>query len=219
MSTTVGGPARRPSAFKRVTGNPIVETILIVIAAVVLAYAIQFLAVKPYQIPSPSMVPTLKVGDRILVNRLPHRLGQRPGRGAIVVFNPPECAGDGKDRPATRCAGPTLDQSDTTFVKRVVGLPGETVQVRGEIVYIDGKPLSEPYVRNRPGVESRGVGCPGVATEDWSRGFVLGKDHFFMMGDNRGESADSRCWGSLPGDYMIGEAFFRYFPLTRLKLL
>jgi signal peptidase I len=202
----------------------VAETIIIIIAAIALALLIQYVAVKPFVIPSESMEPILEKGDRILVYRGSQRLGHRPDRGDIVVFNPPKCAGNGVFEETSdpqwvgRCFQEGLARADQNYVKRVIGLPGETLQIRGFIVFINGRPLLEPYVHN-PGKMTRGPGCTGVDGENWEKGFTIPKDHFFMMGDNRGASLDSRCWGSLPGAYIIGDAFFRYWPPWRWKLI
>jgi signal peptidase I len=183
----------------------LVELLLIVAVALGLALVIQAVLVKPFRIPSQSMEPTLDVGQRVLVDRVSLRFSD-PGRGDIVVFNPPagadqnQCGVDHAARQA--CPQPTEGESDTNFIKRVVGLPGDRLSVRDGLVYIDGEPLDEPYVR-----EDATCGLCNLRRE-----ITIPPDHFFMMGDNRGASADSREWGPIPGDSIIGQAFFTYWP-------
>jgi len=161
--------------------------------------------VKPFRIPSQSLEPTLDVGQRVLVNRVSLRFSD-PDRGDIVVFNPPAGADQNdcgvEQAPREPCPEPTEGESDTNFIKRVVGLPGDELGVRNGTVYINGEPLEEPYVRGD-------TTCDGSAT---CQEITIPPDHFFMMGDNRGASADSREWGPVPGDSIIGQAFFTYWP-------
>lgn len=185
------------------------ETVLVVIGALVLALLIQQFLVKPYKIPSPSMEPTLALGQRILVNRIGNRLGE-PKVGQVVVFNPPagaedqggECATDHAEDEA--CLQPKPGKLKQAFVKRVVGAPGDEIQVRGGYVIRNGKEVDEPYVR--PCDDST---C-NIKT------FTVPAGHFFMMGDNRGNSDDSRFWGPLPRDYVIGRAFATYWPPKKI---
>ncbi len=198
------------SAKRARAKNPLTETISIVIVAVGLALGIQAFLVKPFRIPSESMVSTLAVGQRVLVDRVGGRFSE-PDRGDIVVFNPPVGADEGScgdlgvpaDQP---CPRPTNQQSDTNFIKRVVAGPGDRLKVIDGRVYINGERQSEPFVR--PDAD-----CPIC---DLPEEITIPPDHFFMMGDNRGESADSREWGPVPEDWIIGKAFFTYWPLDRI---
>jgi signal peptidase I len=201
--------ARKGSRVK----NPLVETISIVVVAIVLALGIQAFLVKPFRIPSESMVPTLAVGQRVLVDRVSPRFSE-PSRGDIVVFNPPTGAEEGTcgdlGNPADRsCPQPNNVRSETNFIKRVVGLPGDRVKVMDGQVIVNGRPQNEPYVR--PDRD-----CPIC---DLPQEIRVPPGHFFMMGDNRGASADSREWGPVPEEWVIGRAFFTYWPLPRLGLL
>jgi signal peptidase I len=193
--------------------NPLTETISIVIVAIALALGIQAFLIKPFRIPSESMVPTLSVGQRVLVDRVTSRFSA-PGRGDIVVFNPPIGAEEGScgdlGNPADRaCPEPTSRRSDTNFIKRVVAGPGDRLKVIDGYVYINGKPQREPYVR-------KDANCPLC---DLPQEIRIPPGHFFMMGDNRGESADSREWGPVPDDWIVGQAFFTYWPPDRIGLL
>ncbi|MDP8944125.1 MAG: signal peptidase I [Actinomycetota bacterium] len=177
-----------------------------------LALLIQAFLVKPFRIPSESMEPTLDVGQRVLVNRVSGRFSE-PDRGDVVVFKPPVGADEdqcGVDHPADEaCPRPTPRRSDTNFIKRVVGLPGDRLKVIGGQVYIDGRPQREPFVRPDRG-------CPIC---NLPREITVPAGHFFMMGDNRGASADSREWGPVPEDWVIGDAFFTYWPPRRIGSL
>jgi signal peptidase I len=184
--------------------HPVVELVLILVAAFGLAYVVQGWVVKPYRIPTISMVPTLKVGDMVLANRFVYHL-HPPHRGDVIVFHPP---GHG-DVPAR---GATTEAS-VTFIKRVIGLPGETVKINRGTVVICSAPgqgchaLTEPYVNSHP----RDTTSYGPVT--------VPKGEYFVMGDNRGDSEDSRVWGMLPAKNIIGEAFMVYWPLNRIGTL
>ncbi len=148
--------------------------------ALLLAFVVRTYVVQAFKIPSESMVSTLLIGDHLLVDKLRYRYSD-PQRGDIVVFQYPR--------------NPEVD-----FVKRIVGLPGETLEVKGETVYVDGKALDEPYARWDPTPFSLGKAYryPKVAIPAGS---------YFMMGDNRNHSQDSRYWGALPRELMHGKAF------------
>lgn len=192
------------------------ELILIVASAMFFALAIQAYAVKPYRIPSESMYPTLHKGQRILVNRFSHRLGGDPGLGDVTVFTPPTgaetdacgVAGQGPfyAGPASRrpCSRPTATRANTTFVKRVVGLPGDTIAVHDGHVVRNGKPAHEPFASS----------CNASACE--LSAITVPPGTYFLMGDNRGNSDDSRFWGPVPRSWIIGQAFVTYWPIGRV---
>jgi signal peptidase I len=192
--------------------SSLIELVTIVALALGLFLLIQGFLVKPFRIPSESMVPTLSVGQRVLVDRVSFRFGD-PERGDVVVFKPPLGADEdrcGVARPEdSPCPRPTPQRSDTNFIKRVVGLPGDRLKVLEGRVYINGRRLDEPYIR--PDAE-----C-GICNEP--REIEIPRGHYFMMGDNRGESADSREWGPVPKDWMIGQAFATYWPPGRIGTL
>ena len=179
-----------------------------------LALGIQAFIVKPFRIPSESMVPTLSVSQRVLVDRVSYRFGE-PERGDIVVFKPPkgadndQCGTSAYDANRQACPKPTDERSDTNFIKRVVAVGGDRLKVIGGRVYIDGKRQDEPYIR--PDNSCSICNLPEEIT--------IPKGHYFMMGDNRGESADSREWGPIPEKWMIGQAFVTYWPPGKIGLL
>ena len=187
---------------------------LIVALAIGLALGIQALVVKPYQIPSPSMEPTLDVGQRVLVNRLGYGLGGDPQIGDIVVFHPPigaergnECGVERSERePGQPCAAPTEEKADTNFIKRIVAGPGDRLRIENGIPVVNGEPAEEDFVRP----------CRGLGGCDFEEEITIPPDHYFMMGDNRGASDDSRYWGPVPREWIIGEAFFTYWPVDRI---
>jgi len=185
---------------------------MIVAVALGLALLIQAFLVKPFRIPSESMVPTLEVNQRVLVDRVSFRFSD-PDRGDIVVFKPPEGAdvnSCGVQHPDNQpCPQPTEEKSDTNFIKRVVGEPGDRLSVRQGVVHIDGKPLDEEYAR-------LSTDC---ATCNLEKAITIPPDHYFMMGDNRGASADSREWGPVPKKWIIGKAFATYWPPKQIGTL
>jgi signal peptidase I len=195
------------------TANSLVEFVVIIAVALGLAIGIQAFLVKPYRIPSPSMVPTLDIGQRVLVNRLGTHFGD-PSRGDIVVFKPPEGADThqcGAPHPENQaCPRPTPQRSSSNFIKRVIGLPGDTVFVRNNHAYVNGKELKEPYI-------NKGTGCDALC--NLPKPITVPPGYFFMMGDNRGESDDSRDWGPVPKKWIIGHAFFTYWPPNRIGTL
>jgi signal peptidase I len=170
--------------------------------AVAVVLTVKVEVANPYRIPSASMEPTLQCArpaegcdgtfsDRVIANRLAYRFHD-PHRGDIVVFTAPPAA-------KQQCS------EGGTFVKRIVGLPGEVVSERSGAVFIDGRPLTEPYVdpRRRDSI-----------TKTWPR---LPPGDYFMMGDNRAASCDSRMWGPVPRDNLIGPVLLTYWPLNRIS--
>jgi len=199
---------------KRTPLGSLVELVLTVAIAVGLALLIQAFIVKPYRIPSPSMYPTLDIGQRILVNRL----DTHPGVGAVVVFHPPVGAVEeppvcGDPRQGTghnqACDRPTAQESSQTFIKRVVAVGGDHLSIRNGQVILNGRPEKAPYAEP----------CGGGPDCNFRQTIVIPPGHYFMMGDNRGDSDDSRYWGPVPQSWIIGEAFFTYWPPDRIGTL
>jgi signal peptidase I len=192
----------------------LLELIMIVAVALGLALGIQAFLVKPYRIPSESMEPTLVKGQRILVNRIGNRFSD-PSIGDVVVFHPPAGAeedntcGSGPPPEGQVCDEPTADRADVNFVKRVVAGPGDRIAIDGGHVILNGKRQEESFARP----------CGGGSDCDFPREVTVPADHYFMMGDNRGASDDSRFWGPVPRDWIIGGAFATYWPPKRIGLL
>ena len=195
------------------TYGALVELAIIVALAVGLALLIQAFVIKPYQIPSGSMKPTLQVGQRVLVNRFIYHL-QDPSIGDIVVFHPP--AGADNDRCGVShnskeaCPEATPEESSQNFIKRIVAGPGDTLAVRNGHPVVNGViNKDESYIN--PCHDGNSCNLPKPIT--------IPPDHYFMMGDNRGDSDDSRFWGPVPRSWIIGEAFFTYWPPDRIGIL
>jgi signal peptidase I len=179
----------------------LVDWALTITLAVIAVLAFQAEVAKPYRIPSPSMEPTLhcakpvsgclsRVADRVIANRLVYRFHE-PRRGDIVVFKAPA-------RVEAACS------AGGTFIKRIVGLPGEKVSMRNGFVLINGVSLVEPYLR--PSYRGRESG-------DWAR---IDSESYFVLGDNRTISCDSRRWGVVRRDDIIGRAEVTYWPPNRI---
>jgi signal peptidase I len=200
----------------------LVELVVIVALALGLALAVQAWVVKPYQIPSGSMEPTLAIGQRVLVNRFDYRFSD-PKPGDIVVFHPPagadhqaenECgvAVQGRDpiEAGEACPRPTAQQSSQTFIKRIVAGPGDTLSVKEGHPVVNGvEKKNEPYIRP----------CGGGEACNLPKTITVPPGDYFMMGDNRGESDDSRFWGPVPRSWIIGKAFATYWPPDRIGTL
>lgn len=185
------------------------DWIITIVGAIAIVLLVKQFAINPYRIPSSSMEPTLhcarsgvdggceaRFSDRILANRFVYHL-HNPRRGDIIVFNVPEKA-------LAQC------NADGVFVKRLIGLPGETIAVRAvkgrSYVFINGRKLNEPYIE----AARRG--------DDTFPAHKIPADHYFMMGDNRKASCDSRRWGTVPRGNIIGKVFATYWPPGRISL-
>jgi signal peptidase I len=174
----------------------IVEWVLVIAGAVIVALVIKTFLIQAFYIPSRSMEPTLEIDDRVLVNKLSYQLHD-VNRGDIVVFERPESerGSDIKD-----------------LIKRVIALPGEQVVIRDDAVFIDGQRLVEPYLA--PGTTiANGPAEPWRCTED--QPCAVPEGSVWVMGDNRTDSRDSRYFGPIPEDDIVGRAFVRIWPLDR----
>lgn len=158
-----------------------------IVVALVLALIIRAFFLQVFWIPSGSMEPTLDIGDRIVVNKVLYNFRQ-PKRLEVIVFR----------------AVPAMGEEKKDLIKRVVGLPGESLQLKSGIIYINGQPVEEKHPENQDFANFGPLTIP--------------PDSFFVMGDNRPASADSRYWGFLPRKNIIGQAFIRIWPLTKLGL-
>jgi signal peptidase I len=191
------------------TTSSLIELAVIIAVAVLLALGIQAWIVKPYRIPSGSMEPTLAIGQRVLVDRIGMHFGD-PHVGQIVVFNPPlnatnEVCGIQRASGAA-CSEPEDKRSSTYFIKRVVGGPGDVISIVEGHVIRNGKRESDSYIKP----------CNGVSECNFPTPIRIPPGHWFMMGDNRGESDDSRFWGPVPTGWIVGGAFATYWPPDRI---
>lgn len=193
------------------------EVLLTVACALVLAWFVQGYLVKPFRIPSGSMENTLRCEDRVLVDRLGYRFSQ-PKRGDVVVFHPPaavvdgkvdtqQVSGEGSDRPhgpGTR----TVTAANINYIKRIIGMPGDVVEVKRHHAFINGKRLAEPYLHPLPtgaGIDSLGT-MPKVTVPQHT---------YLMLGDHRDNSSDGRVFGFVPRSFIVGKAIIVYWPPQR----
>lgn len=160
--------------------------------ALALALIIRLLIAEPRYIPSNSMEPTLQVGDRLVIEKVSYHL-RSPKAGEIIVFDPPD---------SLQTLGFSGDQ---VFIKRVIGEPGQIIQIHNGTVYINGEPLQENYIAAPPDYELPLIKIP--------------EHQFFVMGDNRNNSNDSHVWGFLPQENIIGRAVFRFWQPDRIGLI
>jgi signal peptidase I len=185
----------------------IVDWAVTIVVAVAVVLIVQAQVAKPFRVPSSSMEPTLKCAkpgegctqwssDRVIACRICYRFGS-PTRGQVVVFTPPPLA-------ATRCG------AGGVFVKRLIGMPGDTIREDAEgYVWVNGKRQDEPYVTDLARARDN-----EFSGQTWH----VPDGEYFFMGDNRGESCDSRRWGSVPRDNLIGKVFATYWPPNRISL-
>ncbi len=155
--------------------------------SVVLALGIRTFVAEARYIPSGSMLPTLQINDRLIVDKISYHF-QSPGRGDIVVFSPTD----------------TLKQQNfkDAFIKRIIGIPGDKVEVKDGKVYVNNQPLPENYIEEAPDYQYGPVTVPS--------------DSYLVLGDNRNNSYDSHYWGFVPRDRIIGKAVVRFWPINRM---
>jgi len=194
----------RPDKSGKGIARTIVEWVVLIVIALGVAFLVKSFLLQAFYIPSESMVPTLQVGDRILVNKLSYDLHEA-NRGDIVVFLAPKVAR-------------TSEIQD--LVKRVIGLPGETITASPEGgVLVDGRAIKEPYIPKGAKTIFNGVpsGCGQPASG--GNGCVVPEGRVFMMGDNRQASKDSRVFGPVKQSSFVGRAFLRIWPLSEFGFL
>jgi signal peptidase I len=207
------------TATKKSVASSFLELVVIVATALGLALAIQAFIVKPYRIPSGSMLPTLHIDQRVLVNRIGSHFST-PHIGDIIVFHPPKGYADGCANPnqgenqagedgASACDVQQRTPSSETFIKRVVGLPGDRISIRDGHVIRNGTAEKDSYI----------VPCGTGGSCTFPRAITIPKGDYYMMGDNRPNSEDSRFWGPVPKAWIIGKAFFTYWPPDRLGFM
>jgi len=209
VAETEGTPVRRGriARFRAWRFAPIVEIILTIGIALGLAESVQAAVVKPFVIPTPSMEPTLDPGQRVLVNRLAYDFGS-PSRGDIAVFHPPASLTCKVRVPLSEpCPESTNKPATDYFVKRVIGLPGDRLSIRNGHPVINGHEIkNEPYV----------LPCGASTSCNMSHTVTIPRGEYYMLGDNRGDSDDSRYWGPVPESWIIGEVFATYWPPDRI---
>jgi signal peptidase I len=201
----------------------IIELVVIIAVALGLALGIQAIVVKPYRIPSGSMEPTLAVGQRVLVNRLGTDFSD-PHVGEIAVFHPPEGAEQEQCGPEPHmvklggeaCAQPVpKKETSVNFIKRVVAAPGDEIYISNGHVYRKAAGTTT-FVREK---DSYIKECGSSPECSFPKPIKIAAGHWFMMGDNRGESDDSRFWGPVPTGWIIGPAVATYWPPDRIGTL
>jgi signal peptidase I len=182
------------------------ELPILILVALVVAVLIKTFLVQAFYIPSGSMHDTLLEGDRVMVNKLAYRFGE-PTRGDVIVFDNPQAANDDGEtifgalvRHVAESLG--LSSPDSALIKRVIAVGGETIEIRQSKVYIDGVAIDEPYVKEGSRMPPYGP-------------FTVPAGYVFVMGDNRSASTDSRVFGPIPEDSIVGRAFVRVWPPSR----
>ncbi len=168
----------------------IIETVVIALSIFLVVY---LFLLQPHQVNGQSMVPTFQSGEYVLTDKVSYKIGN-PERGDVIVFHAPEAANCPK---GTGC----------DFIKRIIGLPGDSIQVRDDAIWVNGVQLEEPYIPEEFDI------LPGEYTRN--RVVTLGPNEYFAVGDNRPYSSDSRAWGPITPDLIVGRAFFRYWPLNK----
>lgn len=199
------GQPQRPAGGRR-QASALVEWALIVVVALIAALLIKAFAIQAFFIPSGSMEPTLFPGDRVLVNKLSYDV-HKVNTGDVIVFRRPP-------------ADTSSDVGD--LIKRVVALPGQTIRVADCRVYINGKLLPQPYLPKGwqdPGSEYCTTWVSGPGTANLPDPYTVPAGDYFVMGDNRMDSDDSRYWGPLPARYIVGRAFLKMWPPSHLGFL
>ena len=200
----------RRERFRSWRFAPVVEIVVTVALALALAESVQAAVVKPFVIPSESMEPTLLPGQRVLVDRLAYDFGGTPARGDIVVFHPPSSLTCKANVPLSEpCPESVGTHAGDYFVKRVIGLPGDTLSIKNGHPVINGKELAnEPYI----------TPCSNSTSCNMPHSIVVPRGEYYMLGDNRGNSDDSRYWGPVPLSWIIGEVFATYWPIDRIGI-
>ncbi len=171
--------------------NPGLEAVRTVGLTVILAFGFRMAAAQCYLIPSGSMEPTLETNDRLVVDKVSYHF-TKPNRGDIVVFTPPQKVTE-------------KERSNDPFIKRVIGLPGEQIEIKGGQVYANNMPLRENYIAAQPNYT-------------WGPQ-VVPANSYLVLGDNRNQSYDGHIWGFVSSDRIIGKAVVRFWPPERISIL
>lgn len=190
QESPVSSDSPSPKRLSKDSKRNIRDVAIILVVAVVFGILIRAFVFQSFYIPSGSMIPTLKIGNRVLVNELAYDF-HPVHRGDIIVFRTPP---NDRTNPAIK-----------NLVKRVVGLPGDTVSSKNGNLYVNGKPVPEPYLP--PGTVTQGVPTTKVPPGE-----------LWVMGDNRTDSEDSRFFGPISEKLIVGRVFLRYWPLSTFKM-
>ena len=172
----------------------LVETIAISLSIFLVVYLV---IMQPHQVNGQSMVPNFQHGEHVMTDKISYKL-REPRRGEVVVFHAP---------PAAEC----VEGTGCDFIKRIIALPGDRVAVRDNAIWVNGQKLLEPYIPADFEIS------PGRAT--LNEEVYLAADEYFVSGDNRPHSSDSRSWGAINKDDIVGRVFLRYWPLTEISLI
>jgi signal peptidase I len=186
-----------------VAENPWIETLKTIGLSAVLALGIRSFVAEARFIPSGSMLPTLQIDDRLIIDKISYRFTD-PTRGDIVVFNP--------------TAQLEKEKYKDAFIKRVIGLPGDRIDVKGGKVYLNGKILSEKYLDEPPSDEwsTTDKMSSGDHPIAWPTNGRVPEGSYLVLGDNRNNSYDSHYWGFVPKDRIVGKATLRFWPINRI---
>ncbi len=199
MAQNKQSPAKRPSKTNNPGKGLLRDTLEVIIPAFLIFLVVRFFFFESRVVPTPSMVPTIEMGERFLENKVVYWF-RSPQRGEIVVFHPPAAA-----------IPPGYKRED--FVKRLIGLPGETVTIRAGLVYLKKTGETEERLLPEPYVQPDRLDYLDFGP------FVLGKDEYLLLGDNRRQSRDSRYWGTVSRKSIDGKAFWRFWPPSRISIL
>jgi signal peptidase I len=185
-------PENQTALTPELKENPWVETIKTIGLSVVLAFGIRSFVAEARYIPSGSMLPTLQINDRLIIDKISYNFSN-PQRGDIVVFNPTAALEEQKFKDA--------------FIKRVIGIPGDRVEVRNGKVFINGKVIKEKYIDEAPKYN--------WSSKELTPDGKVPEGNYLVLGDNRNNSYDSHFWGFVPKDKIVGRAIVRFWPIDR----
>jgi len=172
----------------------IIETVVIALSIFLVVY---LFFMQPHQVNGQSMVPNFQSGEYVLTDKVSYKM-RNPERGEVVVFHAP---------PGANCP----EGTGCDFIKRILAVPGETVEVRNNQIIVNGQPLNEVYIPEDFETQAGAFTANRVVT--------MGPDEYFTVGDNRSYSSDSRAWGPVPKTEIVGRAFFRYWPPDSMGFL
>lgn len=174
------------------------DIVEIVVVAASIFLVVYLFFMQPHQVNGQSMEPTLINKEYVLTDKVSYQTGS-PRRGDVVVFHAPESAG---------CTTGT----GCDFIKRVIGLPGDTILLKDDVIFVNGEELPEPYL-------PEDFITPAGAFTRNQREVLLGENEYFVVGDNREYSSDSRAWGPIPFQNIVGRAFMRYLPIEKAGII